>query len=159
MGGEFGQWREWDHDSSLDWHLLEKADHAGLWQFVADLNRIYLNEKPFYDNDFNPSGFRWIDCADSESSILSFLRTGQNGKEVILAAFNFTPVPRFNYRVGAPFKGKWKEILNSDGDEYGGEGYGNFGQAVAQVVPVHNQPYSLSLTLPPLGALFFKPQQ
>ena len=156
MGGEFGQWREWDHDSSLDWHLLEYAPHTGLQKWVEDLNRVYRMEKSLSEQDYELTGFSWIDVNDVDNSILSLMRRARFPDDVILAVFNFTPVPRFNYRVGAPFGGEWREILNSDAGEYGGFGYGNAGMAVAEQVPFHGQPFSLDITLPPLGAVFFK---
>ena len=130
--------------------------HAGLQKWVEDLNRLYRTEKALSELDFDPAGFKWIDANDVEQSTLSLLRFARMPDEVILAVFNFTPVPLFNYRVGAPFGGEWKEILNSDAREYGGSGFGNQGRALAELKPFHGQPFSLSLTLPPLSALFFK---
>ncbi len=156
MGGEFGQWREWNHDESLDWNLLEFAPHRNLQKWVADLNRTYRSEKSLSEMDFEPGGFRWVDANDYENSVLSLLRWSRSAGEVILAIFNFTPVLRATYRVGVPFGGEWKEILNSDASDYGGNGYGNKGLAVADQSPLHGQPFSLNLTLPPLGALFFR---
>jgi 1,4-alpha-glucan branching enzyme len=156
MGGEFGQWREWNHDESLDWHLLNYAPHSGLQKWVEDLNRLYRTEKALYELDFDPAGFRWIDCNDVENSTLSYLRLGHLPDEVILVVLNFTPVPRFNYIIGVPYGGEWKEILNSDAVDYGGTGYGNLGSVIAEPSPSHNLPFSLKLTLPPLGVLFFK---
>ncbi len=156
MGGEFGQWREWDHDESLDWHLLSYPNHANLQKWVEDLNRLYRTEKALCELDFDPKGFLWIDANDVEHSTFSLLRKSRVPGEEILAAFNFTPVPRFNYRIGAPYGGEWKEMLNSDAREYGGTGYGNQGAAMAELQPYHSFPYSLNLTLPPLAAIFFK---
>jgi 1,4-alpha-glucan branching enzyme len=156
MGDEFGQWKEWDHDSSIEWHLLARAPHTGIQKWVEDLNRTYRTEKALSELDFDPGGFQWIDANDVEHSTLSLLRRGRMPDEVILAVFNFTPVLQRNYRVGAPFGGQWREILNSDGKEYGGSGSGNEGMVVAEYKPYHGQPFSLNLTLPPLGALFFK---
>jgi 1,4-alpha-glucan branching enzyme len=156
MGDEFGQWREWNHDESLEWHLLAHPPHSGLQKWVEDLNRLYRTEKALFEVDFVPAGFKWIDVNDVEQSTISLLRFARMPDEVVLAVFNFTPVPHFSYRIGAPFGGEWKEILNSDAREYGGSGAGNQGRALAEPVPSHGQPFSLSLTLPPLGALFFK---
>ncbi len=156
MGGEFGQWKEWNHDDSLEWHLLAYPQHAGVQKWLEDLNRVYRQEKALYELDFDPAGFTWIDANDVEHSTLSFLRRGHMPEEVILAVFNFTPVPLFNYRVGAPLEGEWQEILNSDAKEYNGNGYGNKGKAVAELKPFHGQPFSMNLTLPPLGAIYFK---
>ncbi len=156
MGGEFGQWREWDHDNSLDWHLLNYVPHENLQRWVKDLNRVYRVEKAFFELDYDPSGFSWIDVKDVDNSIISFLRRSRQPQESILAVFNFTPVPRFNYRLGVSLEGEWKEILNSNALEYGGSGYGNLGLAIAKPIPYHGQPFSLNLTLPPLGVLYFK---
>jgi 1,4-alpha-glucan branching enzyme len=156
MGGEFGQSNEWNHDTSLDWHLTNSPRHANLQKWVEDLNRTYRAEKALHELDFDPLGFCWIDANDIENSTLSFLRRGRLPDEVILAVFNFTPVPRLNYRVGTPFGGDWIEILNSDAGEYGGNGYGNKGKVSAETVPSHGQPFSVVLTLPPLGMIYFK---
>jgi 1,4-alpha-glucan branching enzyme len=156
MGGEFGQWREWNHDESLDWHLLDYPNHINLQKWVEDLNRLYSSEKALSELDFDPKGFIWIDANDVEHSTFSLLRKSNTPGEDILASFNFTPVTRFNYRIGVPYGGEWKEILNSDAREYGGSGCGNQGRSVAESRPYHGLPYSLNLTLPPLGAIFFK---
>jgi glycogen branching enzyme (EC 2.4.1.18) len=155
MGGEFGQWKEWDHNNSLDWHLLEYAPHQGIQRLVKDLNHIYRREKALHELDCDPQGFEWVDFSDYEQSIISFLRKSKDG-ETILVVCNFTPVPRYNYRVGVPKKGAWIEIFNSDSELYGGANIGNMGRAKAEAVPFHGRPYSLSLTLPPLGAVFLK---
>ena len=156
MGSEFGQWQEWNHDSSLDWHLLDRPEHSGVKKWVTDLNRLYKTEKALYEIDFRESGFKWIDCADIEQSVISYMRFGNLDSDLILVVFNFTPVPRFNYRVGVPLSGCWKEVLNSDAKYYGGEGYGNYGRVEAEAIPFHGLSYSVNLTLPPLGVLFFK---
>ena len=156
MGGEFGQWREWNHDGSLDWHLLNYPNHAKLQKWVQDLNRLYRNEKALCETDFDSQGFLWIDANDVEHSTFSLLRKSHTPGAEILAVFNFTPVPRFNYKIGVPYGGEWKEILNSDALEYGGNGYGNQGRATAEALPSHGLPYSLRLALPPLGSVFFK---
>lgn len=156
MGGEFGQWREWDHDTSLDWHLLAYPMHKALQQWVRDLNWIYREDPALYKGDFNPRGFEWVDCNDVEHSVISFLRKGSSTDTPILIVCNFTPIPRYNYHVGVPIKGVWKELLNSDAKEYGGSGHGNFGNVETTPIPSHGRPYSLNLTLPPLGILFFK---
>ena len=156
MGGEFGQWREWSHEESLDWHLLRYREHHGVRQWVRDLNLLYRNEAALHGFDFEPAGFEWVDFSDQEQSIISFLRRGRKTEELFLAIFNFTPVPRFNYRVGVPEGGRWSEVLNSDAEEYGGDGFGNVGGAETEPVPCHGRDHSLSLTLPPLGLLVFK---
>lgn len=156
MGDEFGQRDEWDHDDSLDWYLLNYASHYNLQKWVADLNRVYRTERAFFELDYDQAGFNWIDVKDIDCSILSLLRWSSQPDEVVLAVFNFTPVPRFNYRIGVPFAGTWREILNSDAGDYGGRGYGNLGKAEAEEMPFHGRPFSLSLTLPPLGVVFLK---
>ena len=156
MGGEFGQWNEWYHEESLDWHLLEFPPHAGLQRWVKELNRTYRTEKALYELDFDPAGFEWIDCNDTQQSTLSLIRKSRSTSEIILVILNFTPTPRYNYQVGAPRGGLWQEILNSDAEEYGGSGHGNFGGIEAVPNEIHGRPYSLKLTLPPLGAVFFK---
>jgi 1,4-alpha-glucan branching enzyme len=156
MGGEFGQWDEWYHEAGLDWHLLEYPFHVGLQRWVEDLNRLYKNEKALHELDFDPGGFQWIDCNDSEQSTLSLMRKGRSKDDAVVVACNFTPAPRSNYRVGAPGGGFWKELLNSDAPVYGGSGQGNIGGVEAVPVPFHGQPYSLNLVIPPLGLLFLK---
>jgi len=155
MGGEFGQWHEWYHEASLDWHLLEYGPHAGLQRWVEDLNALYRQTPALYEGDCEPWGFAWIDCNDAELSVVSFLRQGQSSQALVLVVCNFTPVPRHNYRVGAPCEGVWREVLNSDASHYGGSGYGNLGEVEAVPVPHHGRPYSLTLTLPPLAVVFF----
>jgi 1,4-alpha-glucan branching enzyme len=155
MGGEFGQWSEWYHEASLDWSLLDAPLHIGLQRWVSDLNGLYRREKVLHRVEFEPSGFRWIDCSDSQQSTVSLMRT--DGEEnPILVVCNFTPVPRPNYRVGAPGGGFWKEELNSDSTEYAGSGQGNMGGIQAAPIPFHGFPHSLNLTLPPLGVIYLK---
>jgi 1,4-alpha-glucan branching enzyme len=156
MGGEFGQWREWNHDASLDWDLLDAPRHGGVQMWVRDLNRLYAREPALHELDFDPRGFDWIDCHDADHSVVSLERRGRKPEDAIVAVFNFTPVPRYAYLVGVPAAGEWSEILNSDGSEYGGSGLGNRGRAVALDVAAHGRAHSLSLTLAPLGAIFLK---
>jgi len=156
MGGEFGQWREWDHDTSLDWHLLEDPAHAGLLRFVRDLNTIYRAERALHEQDCEPEGFEWIDCHDAENSTLIFLRRDASERRLVVAAFNFTPVPRHGYRVGLPVAGRWEEILNSDAPLYGGSGQGNMGGVEALPTEYHGRAYSAEVTLPPLGMVLFR---
>ena len=156
MGDEFGQVREWTHESSLEWHVLQYPVHSGVMAWVEQLNRTYKAEPGLHVFDADPAGFEWVDCNDNASSVLSFLRKGKSPKDTILAVFNFTPVPRQPYRVGVPSGGFWREILNSDGKEYGGSGWGNMGGKQAEEQTVHGRPYSLTLTLPPLAAIFLK---
>jgi 1,4-alpha-glucan branching enzyme len=157
MGGEFGQWNEWNHDSSLDWHLLQVTEHRQLMHLVGELNRIYREEKALHELDLEPGGFAWMDANDAEHSVLSYLRRGRNPDDLVLALLNFTPVPRYNYRVGVPRGGHWQEILNTDARELGGSGHGNMGGVEAVPLSFHGQPWSLSAVLPPLGAVFLKP--
>ncbi|MEM2205246.1 MAG: 1,4-alpha-glucan branching protein GlgB [Candidatus Hadarchaeales archaeon] len=157
MGGEFGQWREWVHDESLEWHALEYEDHRGLQRWVRDLNHLYRREPSLHELDFEPEGYEWVDFKDVEQSVISFLRKGRNSPPVLVVC-NFTPVPRYGYRIGVPQGGFWREVLNSDAREYGGSGLGNLGGVWADPVPWHGRPYSLPLTLPPLGCLYLKPE-
>ncbi len=156
MGGEFGQWREWNHDDSLDWNLLDFPSHHGLKNWVRDLNKLYCNEPALHSNEFSSSGFEWIDCQDSDQSVFTFLRRASDSDEVILVALNFTPVPRYNYRVGVPIAGEWVESLNSDSEAYWGSGVGNMGAVKTKDGASHGRPYSMHITVPPLGAVFFK---
>jgi 1,4-alpha-glucan branching enzyme len=156
MGGEFGQWNEWTHDASLDWHLLSAAPHAGLQRWVADLNRFYRGEPALFEMDCDPHGFEWIDCSDADSSIVSLIRRAKTSGDIVLAIANFTPVPRQNYRIGAPRGGFWHEALNSDATLYGGSGQGNLGGVEASPVGLHGRPCSLTLIVPPLAVMFLK---
>jgi 1,4-alpha-glucan branching enzyme len=155
MGGEIGQWGEWSHDRSLDWHLLKNPLNAGIQRFVADANKLYRNEVSLHQLDFSWDGFEWIDCNDADQSIISMIRKGKNG-EVMLVACNFTPVPRYNYRIGVPHGGHWREVLNSDAAEYGGGGVGNLGLVEAEDIACSGRNQSVVLTLPPLAIVFFR---
>ena len=156
MGGEFGQRREWTHDSTMEWDLLQDGRHSGLQQWVTDLNRLYRQEPALHERDLDPAGFEWVDCTDAESSVVSLLRKGKSTDDQILIVCNFTPVPRPNYRIGASIGGFWKEVLNSDATQYGGSGWGNLGGLETVPIPLHGRAQSITLTLPPLAALFFK---
>ncbi|HTU93898.1 MAG TPA: 1,4-alpha-glucan branching protein GlgB [Gemmataceae bacterium] len=156
MGDEWGQGPEWDHEQSLTWHQLEHPLHAGVQQWVADLNRLYRTESALHDQDCDSRGFEWIDCNDAASSIISFIRKGAFSSETILVVCNFTPVPRQEHAVGVPFGGFWEEVLNSDAPPYGGSGVGNRGGLLAAAAPCHGQPFSLTLTVPPLAVVLFK---
>ncbi len=157
MGGEFGQWREWDYSQSLDWHLLQSEPHQKLQRFVRDLNHLYASEPALYQIDFDWQGFEWIDFRDADSSVVAFLRKARQPADLLLFACNFTPVPRHHYRLGVPRLGLYREILNSDASIYGGSNLGNFGAVQAENTPWHMQPYSITLTLPPLAVLVMKP--
>jgi 1,4-alpha-glucan branching enzyme len=158
MGGEIGQWAEWSHEGSVEWHLLQFQGHYGLWLWVRDLNYLYRNEPALHDLDFEASGFEWVDFSDQDQSVISYLRKGREAHEVMLVVLNGTPVPRFNYKIGVPFGGFWKEVLNSDAQVYGGEGFGNLGGQDAVPDHCHSRGHSLSLTLPPLGMVVLKKQ-
>jgi 1,4-alpha-glucan branching enzyme len=155
MGSEFGQRNEWYHETSLDWHLLDSPMHSGMLRWVEDLNRTYRTQPALFQEDFSPAGFEWIDANDSDESILTYIRRSSAANQVILAVCNFTPVPRYNYRIGVPRSGVWREILNSDATLYGGSGQGNMGAVETDPVPFHGRPSSLALTVPPLGLVFF----
>jgi 1,4-alpha-glucan branching enzyme len=157
MGGEIGQWWEWNHDDSLQWHLLDYAPHRGLQQYIADLNRLYQSEPALYQVDFDWQGFQWIDLHDSDNSTLTYIRYAQDRTDCIVCACNFTPIPREHYRMGVPRGGVYRELLNSDSEIYGGSNMGNGGSVQADPIPWHNQPFSLLVTLPPLSVIFFKP--
>ncbi len=156
MGDEFGQVREWAHDTSLEWDVLRYPVHSGLQNWVGELNRLYRNETALHMLDANPAGFEWVDCNDNLTSTISLLRKTENPADTVLVVCNFTPVPRLGYLVGVPAGGYWRELLNSDAREYGGTGMGNLGGVNAEQLPIHGRPYSLKLTLPPLSALFLK---
>ncbi len=160
MGGEFGQTREWSHDRSLDWHLLQEGPyHAGLQRYVQALNWIYSAERALHDVDFEPQGFQWIDCNDGENSVVSFIRKARDPREHVVALLNFTPVPREGYRVGVPEPGFYAEILNSDSAFFGGSNVGNGGGLRSEAIPSHGWQQSLRLTIPPLGCLLLKIQR
>ncbi|HYN20488.1 MAG TPA: alpha amylase C-terminal domain-containing protein, partial [Thermoanaerobaculia bacterium] len=156
MGAELAQWREWNHETSLDWFLLEDPGHAGISRWLQDLNRVYREERALYELDGAPEGFEWLDADDALNSVLSFFRLGEKAADLILVVLNFTPVPRESYRVGVPQRGFWTEILNSDAADYAGSGKGNMGGVETSPVPLHGRAHSLILTLPPLGVIFLK---
>jgi 1,4-alpha-glucan branching enzyme len=156
MGGELAQWKEWNHEESLEWHVLQYPFHQGSQRWVRDVNHLYKNEPALYELDLSNEGFEWIDSSDWEKSIISFMRKGKSTEDIILVVCNFTPVPLYNYRIGVPKGGFWRELLNSDATIYCGSGHGNAGGVEASPVPAHGRYYSLSLILPPLGVLFFK---
>ena len=158
MGCEFGQVREWAHDSSLDWDVIQYPVHRGVQAWMEQLNRFYRNEPAMHMLDTDPAGFEWVDCNDHAASTISLLRKSETPKDTVLVVCNFTPVPRTEYCVGVPHGGYWREMLNSDAREYNGSGLGNLGGMQAEEIETHGRPFSLKLTLPPLGALFFKAQ-
>ncbi|MEB3196057.1 MAG: 1,4-alpha-glucan branching protein GlgB [Candidatus Sericytochromatia bacterium] len=157
MGQEFGQWWEWNHDTSLAWHLLQEPAHLGLSNWSRDLNRLLTAEKALSAGDYHPWGFKWVDCHDADHSIVSFLRYDQEDPEqALLFVSNFTPVPRSAYRLGVPWEGPWTEVLNSDAQVYGGSGLGNMGQVQAEDIAWHGHSHSLNVMLPPLSTVVFK---
>jgi 1,4-alpha-glucan branching enzyme len=156
MGGEFGQWWEWNHDDQLSWDLLQWDLHKGIKALVRDLNRLHVSLPPLHEVDFGPEGFEWIDFHDVDNSIVSFLRRGKGPDDHLVCAFNFTPVARREYRVGVPSPGLYREVLNSDSSIYGGSNMGNAGGVASEDTSWNNRPHSLLLTLPPLGALFLR---
>ena len=153
QGGEIGQWREWNHEESVDWHLLEHGPHRGLQRWLEDLNRLYRDEPALHELDAE-GGFEWIDANDSENSVLSFLRRGRSTDGVVVVLCNFTPIPRPNYLVGVPRGGTWREVLNSDAEIYGGSGWGNLGVLESIPIPIHGRQRALNVTLPPLACVF-----
>ncbi len=157
MGGELGQEREWDSGGSLDWHLLERAEHVGVQALVRDLNRRYRDEPALWEVDFEPSGFAWLEPNDAAANVVAFIRRSDGGDRKLVCVCNLSPVPRPGYRLGLPAEGTWKEIVNTDSELYGGSGVGNLGSVVAEPAPWHDQPFSAEMTLPPLGVLWFVP--
>jgi 1,4-alpha-glucan branching enzyme len=156
MGSEFGQWREWNHDRSLDWPLVDEPVHAGLKQYIQDLTSQYQAEAALYQCDFHPDGFRWIDCNDNEHSVVSFVRYARNRDDYVVMVFNFTPVARAEYRVGVPASGWYAELVNSDSAAYGGSNVGNGGGIQSDPIAAHGFDHSLRLVVPPLGCLMLK---
>jgi len=156
MGCEFGQWREWGHDESLDWHLLQYAEHRGIQHWVRDLNRTLKEQPALHQVDFDHTGFEWIDCSDFEGSVVSFIRRAHHSSDFVLVAVNFTPVVRHDYVIGVPEAGRYVELLNSDGEIYGGGNLGNSGVIQSEPTPAHGRPHRLSLVLPPLACLILK---
>jgi 1,4-alpha-glucan branching enzyme len=156
MGAELGQWREWDHDRSPDWHFLDYQRHAEVQKWVKALNRLYRTEPALYELDCDPLGFEWIDASDALQSVISFMRRGKSTDDILLVICNFTPTTHFKYRVGVPRGGFWKELLNSDATKYGGSGQANPKSLRAGRIPAHGRPHSLEIKLPPLAVVYFK---
>ncbi|MBZ0230831.1 MAG: 1,4-alpha-glucan branching enzyme, partial [Deltaproteobacteria bacterium] len=153
MGVEMGQWREWNHDASLDWDLLADGDHARLALTLGELNRLYRDHPALHRHDCDPAGFAWIVAGDAANSIVAYERIDPESDQQLVVVLNFTPVPRHNYRVGVPRGGAWRELLNTDAADLGGSNQGNGGLVEAYPVGAHGRPFSLNLTVPPLGAL------
>jgi 1,4-alpha-glucan branching enzyme len=156
MGAEFGQWDEWDHRRSLDWHLTSHEPHRRLQAYMRDLNRVYRSEPALHEVDFEPGGFEWIDLHDTDQGVVSFLRRARDPGDFVVFVLNFTPVPRFGYRVGVPEGGYYREILNSDSEAYWGSNLGNAGGVESEDLPWHGRTHSVDLTLPPLAMLALK---
>ena len=159
MGDEFAQGGEWSHERALEWHLLDRPQHRGVQRLVKDLNRLYRARPELHERDCEGDGFSWIDCSDQDSSVVSFARRGRDPAKFLLIVCNFTPVLRRNYRIGAPAPGRYREVLNTDSDYYGGSNAGNLGGLDAEPLPAHGHAQSLNLTLPPLSALVLEPLQ
>jgi 1,4-alpha-glucan branching enzyme len=159
MGNEIGQRAEWNHDTSLDWHLLQSPTHAGIQRWVRDLNAACRREGALHEVDFEPYGFEWIDCTDNENSVVSFVRRARDQHDFLVVVLNFTPVVRESYRIGVPIAGTYDEILNSDAGIYGGSNVGNAGRADTEPLAAHGHAQSLRLRLPPLGMLALKPRR
>ena len=158
MGGEFAQNQEWNHERSLDWHLLEVEEHAGVQALVRELNRVYRDTPALWEVDFSHEGFRWLEANDAQDNVLAFARLPRDGERPLVCVCNLSPLPRREFRVGMPRPGRWVEALNTDSAYYGGSDVGNLGALEAEGVPWHDQPYSAELTLPPLGVLWLVPE-
>jgi 1,4-alpha-glucan branching enzyme len=159
MGGDLGTWKEWNHDASLDWDLEHHENHRGVQRLVRELNRVYRDEPALHELDCDPRGFEWVHTMDAENSVLAFVRKAKShpADAPVLVVLNFTPMPRPNYRIGIDQPGWWREIINTDAGEFWGSNTGNLGAVEATPVAIHGRPFSLNLTLPPLGALYLKP--
>jgi 1,4-alpha-glucan branching enzyme len=158
MGGEFGQSAEWNSNGELDWWLLEQGPyHKGLKRFMRDLNKLYRAMPALWQGDYEPEGFYWIDCSDQDSSVLSFARQNPDRTSVVVVLLNLTPTPRYQYKIGLPSPGYWKEVLNSDAHIYGGSDVGNLGGVTAEEGMLHGRPFSAPFTLPPLSIVAFSP--
>jgi 1,4-alpha-glucan branching enzyme len=158
MGNEIAQEAEWSYERSLDWHLLERAEHAGIQNLVRDLNGLLREEPALYDRDFDGEGFYWLEANDAARNVVAFARTSNGGERTVVCVANLSPVPREGYRVGLPKPGTWTEILNTDSRHYGGGDVGNGGGVEAEPIGWHEQPYSAEVTLPPLGVVWLRPE-
>jgi 1,4-alpha-glucan branching enzyme len=158
MGGEFAQGKEWNYDTALDWDLLNLPDHKGIHDLICDLNSLYRRHPSLYEGDCQPGGFAWIDCGDRFNSVLTLLRRASDPGDFMAIAFNFTALTQRGYRIGVPAPGTYVELLNTDSTYYGGRNQGNTGRVETEAVPAHGFPQSLNLVLPPLAALFLKPE-
>ncbi len=159
MGDEFGQWSEWNHDASLEWHLLDHPLHGQLARLVGTLNHLYKTEPALHRGDAQSHGFEWLDGSNARDSVLTFVRRGDGERDVVIVALNFTPVTHHHYRVGVPRSGPWREVMNSDAKELGGSGQGNLGIVESRPIPWNGRRHSINITQPPLGAVFFNPTE
>jgi 1,4-alpha-glucan branching enzyme len=157
MGGELAQEREWDAESSVDWHLLDRAEHVGVQTLVRDLNRLYRDRPALWESDHSSEGFRWIEPNDADANVVAFARLAADGEDVLACVCNFSPVPRGSYRLGLPRAGTWREVLNTDSRYYGGSDAGSLGVLEAEPIPWHGQQVSAELTLPPLATVWLVP--
>jgi 1,4-alpha-glucan branching enzyme len=158
MGGELAEWQEWNYDGSLHWDLLEHAEHQGVQSLIRDLNNAYRSHPALYEIDDAPEGFRWLEANDAANNVLAFARLDSKGERPVVCVMNLSPVPRYDYRVGMPVCCRWRELVNTDSAFYGGSGIGNLGGVEAEPVPWHDQPFSATLTLPPIGAVWLIPE-
>jgi 1,4-alpha-glucan branching enzyme len=158
MGGEFAQEREWNFETSLDWHLLDDAGHAGVQSLVRDLNAIYKDTPALWQRDFEHEAFWWVEANDADNNVFAFARAGTDPGDRLVCVMNLAPVPRHGYRLGLPGGGRWVERLNTDAGPYGGSNVGNLGGVRAEELPWHNQSHSADVTLPPLGVVWFVPE-
>jgi 1,4-alpha-glucan branching enzyme len=156
MGGEIAHWGEWNHDTSLDWHLVTHRAHAGMQAWVKDLNRLLVRTPALHQVDFAQEGFSWVSHSDDANSVIAFMRHARDASPPVLVVCNLTPVPRSGYRLGVPRAGQWREVLNSDSTIYGGSGVGNLGTVATEAIAAHGHPQSLALTLPPLAVLYLQ---
>ena len=156
MGNEIAQWREWNHDGSLDWHLLDDAPHQQIQLLVGTLNHLYKSQPALHELDAEPAGFHWLEPDDSANSVLVYERVAKRDEDRVICALNFTPVPRTNYRVGVHRAGTYTELLNTDAVDFGGSGQGNFGAVEAVPIRAHRREFSINLTLPPLNTIILK---
>jgi 1,4-alpha-glucan branching enzyme len=160
MGGEFAQEQEWSHSRSLDWHLLEDPGHGGMQNLVRDLNHLYRDTPALWEVDFEPTGFYWIEPNDADRNVVVFARAGADpAKDVAVCVMNLSPIPREGYRIGLPKQGRWREALNTDAEHYGGSNVGNYGGVEAEDMGWMSQPYSAAITMPPLGVMWFVPDE
>jgi 1,4-alpha-glucan branching enzyme len=157
MGGELAQYSEWSHERSLDWHVLEQPDHAGVQALVRDLNRLYRSEPALYELDSDPAGFWWLEPNDADNNVLAFARQSRDSSRVVVFVANLSPVAREGYRLGLPRSGRWREALNTDSSFYGGSDVGNLGGVQPEPIPWHDQAFSAQVTLPPLAAVWLVP--